>query len=204
MPLPPLVLASALLAAAPAAGLDEAPETRARSLAFGGLETGDANLSLEVGWLRSGLRADLGVVEGLAFTARADAFLLHELLRGQNGGYLGLRYSLPADGPLRLAVGAEAGGYFVTRGATSDRVLVFRGEVAVGLAFDFGTPLLRGAVVGLRGGDFETSLWRTDGELGLGYELQLRRLLLGVEGFTWLRSPFRPLPQWRIRAGWAF
>jgi len=208
--MPPLrlaALAGTLLLASPAAGAeqDEVPDLPPRSLAFGGLEGGQLNLSIDLGWLRSGLRADLGVAAGIDFTARLDLFLLHDPARGQSGVHIGLRYAPGPDGPLRLALGAEAGAVLVPEASGSATNLVLRGELLGGYGLgSLGLVYLRLAGRGFRGGDVQDVLWRADGEAGAGWELQLRRLLLGVEGFAWLRPSSHVLPQWRVRVGWAF
>ena len=200
-------LAGALLLAGPAAAAeeDEVPEIPPRSLAFGGLEGGQLNLSLDVGWLRSGLRADLGIVSGLDFTARVDLFLLHDPARGQSGAHLGLRYSPAPEGALRCAAAAEAGAVAIPEASGSTALLVLRGELHLG--YSFGSPglgYLRVTGRALHGGDLETALWRADGEAGAGWEIQLRRLLLAAEGFLWFRPSSHVLPQWRLRVGWSF
>jgi hypothetical protein len=200
--------AGALLLASPAAaalGEDEVPEVAPRSLAFGGLEGGQANLSLDLGWLRSGPRVDVGVAAGIDFSARLDLFLLHDPARGQAGAHLGLRYTPVADGALRLSLGVEVGGVAVPERLGNAYNFVARGELHAG--YSIGSPglaYLRLAGRGFRGGDLGDVLWRADGESGVGWELQLGRLLLGAEGFLWFRPSSHVLPQWRIRAGWAF
>jgi len=200
-------LAGTLLLASPAAGEeeDEVPLVPFRSLALGGLESGQVDLSLDVGWLRSGLRADVGVVAGIDFTARLEAFLLHDPARGQAGAHLGLRYAPLVEGPVRLALAAEGGAVVVPEASGNATNLVLRGELHGG--YVLGSPgrvYVRIAARGFRGGDLQDVLWRADGEAGAGWELQIRHLLLGAEGFAWFRPSSHVLPQWRIRVGWAF
>jgi len=200
-PLAPLALAALLLAGPEG---DEAPEAGVRSLAFGGLASADANLYGEVGWIRSGARIDVGIAGGLALTARAEGFLLHRLGQGQNGGALGLRYGSSAGSFLLGAVALEGGLYSGRDPAGSALVYYVRGEGHMGLSLErLGIAYLRGALRAANGGD-NHSLWQSDGDLGLGWELQRGRWLGGVEGFLWVRPGLSALPQWRIRAGYAF
>jgi hypothetical protein len=198
---PPLPLAlAALLLAVPAE--EEPPEVAPRTMAFGGLGAGDANLYGELGWMKSGLRADVGIAGGIDLTVRAEAFLLHDLPRGQNGGALGLRWS-PAPGAFLLgAVALEGSLYALREPFGSALVYALRGEGHLGVGLErLGTAYLRAALRTAHGGDARAEVWQADGEAGLGWELQRGRWLAGAEGFLWLRPGLAPLPQWRIRAG---
>lgn len=198
----PLALA-AILAAPPS--LEAEPEVGQRSLAFGGLRAGDANLCGELGWIRSGARVDVGIAGGLALTARAEAFLLHRLSTGQNGGALGLRWGSDTGGFLLGALAFEVGLFSGRDPIGTALVYDLRGEGHLGVNLEqFGVAYLRAALRAADGGEGRQSLWQFDGDLGVGWELQLGRWLGGAEGFLWLRPGLSALPQWRLRAGYAF
>jgi hypothetical protein len=198
----PLALTT-LLAAVPA----EEPEQEVgpRSMVFGGLGSADANVYGELGWIRSGARIDVGIVSSLALTFRAEGFLLHHFSHGQNGGFLGLRWSSDTGGFLLGALAFE-GGVFSGRDPVGSAIVYdLRGEGHLGLNLDqLGIAYLRAALRAADGGESRRSLWQMDGDLGLGWELQVGRWLGGVEGSLWIRPGLAALPQWKIRAGYAF
>lgn len=200
----PLALA-ALLAAPPSREDGDEPEVGPRSMAFGGLSAGDANLYGELGWIRSGARIDVGITSSISLTVRADGFLLHHFSQGQNGGHLGLRWGSDTGGFLLGALAFE-GGVFSGRDPVGTAIVYdLRGEGHLGVNLDpFGIGYLRAALRAADGGESRRSLWQFDGDLGLGWELQLGRWLGGVEGSLWIRPGLAALPQWRIRAGYAF
>lgn len=204
----PLSLAlAAVVAAGPAGSASEPEESEVgpRSMAFGGLGPGDANIYGELGWIRSGARIDVGVAGGLALTVRAEAFLLHHVTTGQNGGALGLRWASNTGGFLLGAAALEAGLFSGRDPIGTALVYDVRGEGHLGVNLEqLGIAFLRAGLRASNAGEGHQSLWQFDGDVGVGWELQWRRWLGGAEGFLWLRPGLSALPQWRIRAGYAF
>jgi hypothetical protein len=198
----PLAL-TALLAAGPAASDEQ--EVGPRSMAFGGLGSADANVYGELGWIRSGARVDVGITSSFALTVRGEGFLLHHFSQGQNGGALGLRWGSDTGGFLLGALAFE-GGVYSGRDPVGTAIVYFlRGEGHLGVNLEqWGIGYLRAALRATDGGESRQSLWQTDGDLGLGWELQRGHWLGGVEGSLWIRPGLAALAQWRIRAGYAF
>ncbi len=177
-----------------------------RWLAFGPSPLGDTNLSLDVGWLRSGLRADIGMGFDLDLVVRADTFLLQDRFAGQTGAYAGLRFSPIADDLFHLSVTGEVGEVFIPQRVSSLDNFVLRGEVTAGLELGAaGLFYVRGAVRAIRSGGYGYEVWGRDEEAGVGYEHRLMgKVLLGAEAFAWARPLLTSIPQWRLRLGYAF
>lgn len=200
------ILSGGVLLALPAAPADEfadfweAPELQ--RLAVGPVPRGSTVLSFDVGWLRSGPVADVGLGASFDLAVRASAFLLHDLLKGQNEIYAGVRYSPLARGTLRLSAELGAGQVFIPQLLGSSSLAELRGEAVAGLSFgEAGLLYARGVARALRfSASFHTG-WGGDGEVGLGYELGIRRFILGAEASAWLRPGYQPLAQWRLRVG---
>jgi hypothetical protein len=200
------ILAVGVFLARPAAAADdfadfwETPEPQ--HLAVGPVPRASTMLSFEVGWLRSGPVANVGLGASFDLALRASAFLLHDLLKGQNEIYAGIRYPPLAHGALRLSVELGAGEIFIPQRVTSSSLTELRGELAAGLSFRrAGFLYARGVARALRfSGNLQTG-WGGDGEVGLGYELGIRRFILAAEASAWLRPGYQPLAQWRLRVG---
>ena len=199
------LLATLLLLALPAAAApsdgDFQPE-RARSIALGPLPGGALLPSLEVGWLRSGARIDLGLVGGFDLVLRADTMALYRGLDGQNGGHLGLRFTPFAEDAVRLGLELTVGQVLVTAPANTVSLTAVRGELVLGALLDPGTVYLRAALRGIDG-DVPGLGWSRDEEVALGLERALGRFVLGGEVYSWARPRHGTLAQWRIRVGFA-
>lgn len=221
-----LLLAAAPAAAAPEAddaaeeGAREAPAPQAQddadadfeedrptpSIALGPVQRGRPFASLDLGWLRSGVRFDLGLGARIDLTLRVDTMLLYEGLDGQTGIHVGLRWS-PLDDPLlRGSVQLSAGQVLVPTGGgntvgithvTGDLLL---GTEAAGVALVYGRVTVRG----VRPGAVERSYFAREVEAGLGVERGWRRFVFGAEGFVLNRPGHAGLREWRLRAGMSF
>lgn len=196
-------LLAALPAPAAAAPLDDDFEPdRARSLALGPLPPGSPLVSADVGWLRSGLRLDLGLIASLDLVLRGDAMLLYDGLGSQNGAHLGLRFTPIAESAFRIGLEATAGQVILAGRAQTVTLTTFRGELVLGTLLDVGNVYAR---LALRGVDPDVAGlgWTRDEEVGLGVERVLGRFLVGAEGFVWARPRHSGMAQWRIRVGFA-
>ncbi len=205
-PLRALVL-TALLAALPAPAAAALPDDdfepdRARSLALGPLPPGSPLVSADVGWLRSGLRLDLGLVASLDLVLRGDAMLLYDGFGSQNGAHLGLRFTPIAEGAFRVCLEATAGQVIVAGRAETVTHTTFRGELVIGTLLDLGNVYARAALRGVDP-DVPGLGWTRDEEIGLGVERALGRFVVGAEAFAWARPRHSGLAQWRIRVGFA-
>lgn len=189
------------LPAAAAADPDFQPE-RARSIALGPLPGGTILPSLEVGWLRSGARADLGLVGGFDLVLRLDTMALYRGLEGQNGGHLGLRFTPFADDAVRLGLEVTVGQVLVTAQANTVSLTAVRGEMVLGAVLDPGNVYVR---LALRGVDADVPGlgWSRDEEVAFGVERALGRFVLGGEVYSWARPRHGTLAQWRLRVGYA-
>ncbi|HEX9289700.1 MAG TPA: hypothetical protein VF904_09255 [Anaeromyxobacteraceae bacterium] len=183
---------------------EEAPS--GRSLAFGPVPVGETNLSLDVGWLRSGLRADIGAGFDFDLVIRLDSFLLQDGFGGQTGGYAGIRVSPLEDGLFRVALSFEVGEVIIPQRVGSIDSFVLRGDVAAGISLDpYGVAYARVALRGQRAGGYGYTSWGRDEEAGVGYEVRVaNKVLLGAEAYTWARPKLPALPEWRLRVGYAF
>lgn len=196
-----IVLLWALPAAAAPPDGDFQPE-RVRSVAMGPLPGGRLLPSLELGWLRSGARLDLGLVGGFDLVLRADSMLLFDGLGGQNGAHLGLRFTPFAEDVVRLGFELSVGQVLVTARANTVSLTAVRGELVLGALLDLGNVYVR---LAMRGVDADVSGlgWSRDEEAGLGVERTLGRFVLGAEASSWARPRHGTLAQWRIRVGFA-
>lgn len=185
---------------------DFEPEAPAPSIALGPVGKGDLVLSLDLGWLRSGVRADLGLGAFIDLVLRADALLLYDGFGGHDGIHLGARFSPLSRGLLRAGAEASVGQVFVPGARTVTNVTAIRASATAGLAFDLATLYGRGELRWLSGGRSRGPGWARDGELGLGIERAFGKrgwLILGTEGYVWVRSGLDSLGQWRLRVGFA-
>ncbi|WP_242360345.1 hypothetical protein [Anaeromyxobacter sp. SG17] len=182
---------------------DFEPEVPARSLALGPVPRGGMIASLDLGWLRSGLRADIGLASWLNLVLRADSLLLYERFGGQNGIYAGLRTSFTPQGTVRGSAELTVGQIFVPADVATANLTAIRGSVAAGLVLDWATFYGRADVRWLSGTQRAGPGWVHDAELGVGVERAIGRFILGAEGFVWARPGLSKLGQWRLRAGFA-
>ncbi len=205
----PSSAAALLLLAAAAAGAREpadfesefAPPGDVR-MAVGPLPPGEAALALDVGWLRSGIRLDVGLVAGVDLVFSADAFLLTDLLSGQNVARLGLRYSPLGAGAFRASLEATGGIYFLPQVLGTETSGELRlGAVAAYAVEPLGLAYVRGAGRFVRFAQGRFKGWGENAEVGLGAETRLWGVLVGAEWFSWIRPGLPALPQWRLRVG---
>ncbi len=179
-------------------GAEEPPH-----MILGPVPPGRPMITADVGWLRSGVRADIGLGAGFDLTLHVDAFLLRDLLSGQDGLMLGARYTPPYSGMVRFAAEMGVGEVYIPQLFGIDSLFVVRGEMVGGLWLeDLGLPYLRISARALAFDKGAQSGWGRDAEIGVGWERALgRKVVIGVEGFIWFRTGVPNLPQWRIRAG---
>lgn len=205
-----LLALSAALAPAPARAAPEQegdddfePIQAPRSIALGPQPRGESLLSLDVGWLRSGLRFDLGFGAGIDLVVKADAWLLHDLLGSQDSIQVGFRVSpFPGDA-FRASIEGTAGQLFLAGGRGLENMGTFRGELVLGGHFE---PVLVYGRAALRALHDRTALrdaWVRDGEVGGGVEYAWRKLRVAAEAYAWARPEKPGLAQWRLRVAWA-
>lgn len=196
-------LAAPTAAQVPESFLDFEGAEEPRHMILGSLPTGGLMVTGEVGWLKSGIRADIGLSAGFDLTLRADAFLLGDILSGQDGLSLCVRYTPPYRGLVRFAAEVGAGEVYIPQRFGMDSLFVVRGELVGALWLeDLGLPYLRASARALGFDKASHSGWGRDAELGIGWERALsRKIVVGVEGFLWFRAGLANLPQWRIRVG---
>ncbi|WP_242343149.1 hypothetical protein [Anaeromyxobacter terrae] len=182
---------------------DFEPEVPARSLALGPVGRGDLLVSLDLGWLRSGLRADLGLGSWIDLTLRADTLLLYDRFRGQSGIYAGVRASPTSQGLFRASAELSVGQVFVPGDATMANLTAFRGSATAGLVLDLATLYGRADIRWVSNLKPAGPGWTRDAELGAGVERAFGRFVVGAEGFVWARPGLSGLGQWRVRVGMA-
>ncbi len=173
-------------------------------VAFGPVAQGRNVVGADVGWLRSGLRGDLGLGLGLDLHVRLDGFFLDHAVSGQNGGYVGLRLTPSLVPWLRTSLEAEVGYLLVMRTREPWSITVLRADLAVGIVLGGTTTVLVRGTVRLLSPHDVPGAWDTDAELGLGVERAFDSLLLGAEAFLWIRPDYPSLPQGRLRVAWRF
>ena len=173
-----------------------------RRIILGPVPLGSLMATAEVGWLRSGIRADIGLSGGFDLTLRADAFLVGDLLSGQDGLSLGVRYTPSYRGLFRFAAEAGVGEVYIPQRFGMDSLFVVRGEMVGALWLEeLGLPYLRASARALSFDKLSHSGWGRDAELGIGWERSVMKIVVGVEGFLWFRPGLPNLAQWRIRVG---
>lgn len=201
-----LVALPGAAAAAPApatdADADFEPEHGPHSIAVGPLPSGSPALSLDLGWLRSGLQLDVGLLGNLDLVLRADGMLLYDGLRGQDGFHLGLRFTpVGGEGGFRLGTELTFGEVLIPAPSEMVHMTTVRGEVILGAVFDLLNVYARLAVRGVDSGVAAVG-WQRDEEVGLGVERALfGHWVLAAEGYAWARPNHSGLGQWRIRVG---
>jgi hypothetical protein len=178
-------------------------ETDVPSIALGPVRRGRPMLSGEVGWLRSGLRFDLGVARRIDLVARIDTMALYDALSGQNAVAIGLRVTPFSWQRLRIGAEATIGQLFSPTDAGRGNLTALRGELTVGWLVGPAAVYARGAVRGLRVTPLAGTAWTHDEEVGAGLEGRWRRWVAGGEVFALARPGLDTLTQWRIRLGLA-
>jgi hypothetical protein len=178
-------------------------EEPAPSIALGPARKGRPVVSLEAGWLRSGLRLDLGLVGELDLVARVEAMLLYDGFGGQNGVAAGLRWTPLVWPRARVSGEVTAGQLYAATDAASGTVTTLRAEVAGGFLLGPALAYARGSVRGLRITPLTGSSFTSEQELGVGVEAHRGRLVAGAEGFVLARPRLDALWQWRVRLGFA-
>jgi hypothetical protein len=182
---------------------DFEPEAGRPSIALGPARRGDALLSFRLGWLRSGVRAELGLGANIGIFVDADTLLLYEGFRGPSGVHLGLR-ATPLDGSFRLTVEGSIGEIFAPRSTSNANTTALRLGGAAGVVTDWATVYARAALRGSASAFASDAGWTRDEEFGLGVERPLlRRIVVGAEAYLWSRPGLSSLGQWIIRIGYA-
>jgi hypothetical protein len=182
---------------------DFEPEARAPSIALGPVGRGDLVGSLELGWLRSGVRADLGLGGWVDLVMRADTLLLYERFGGHSGIHLGVRVSPVSQGLIRAGAELSVGQVFAPGENTVTNLTALRASGTVGVVLDLATIYGRGDIRWMSSMKPRGPGWVRDGELGLGVERAFGRLIVGGEGYVWTRPGLSRLGQWRLRVGLA-
>jgi hypothetical protein len=173
------------------------------AIATGPIARGRLVVSGDVGWLRSGLRGAVGFGRGVDLLLRVESMLLYDGIDAQNSVELGLRYSPLGAGRVRVTGEVSAGQLFAQNEGFTGALTTVRGELALGVLVGPTTVYARGALRGVREEALVGNPWVRDGELGLGVEGRLRRLVGGVEWYRWTRPDLETLDQWRLRVGFA-
>ena len=181
------------------------PERPPASIALGPNGRGDVTLSRDVGWLRSGLCANLGLGSWIELVLRGDTLLLYRGFGGQSGIHAGVRLMPLSLGALRAGVELTIGQLFTPDTTTMSSLTTVRGEVLAGALLDWAAFYGRFALRGIAGGSSNNSPgWTRDEEVGVGVERTFRkRFILGAEAYWWARPGLSTLGQWRIRLGYA-
>ncbi|MGC3999949.1 MAG: hypothetical protein QM767_21915 [Anaeromyxobacter sp.] len=183
---------------------DFEPDRPARSIALGPVPDGHVNLTLEGGWLRSGIRADIGLLASFDLVLRADAMLLYDQLDGQTGLHGGLRVTPFDDGAVRLSLEVFYGQIFVPTAHASTNVDELGGELVAGTVLDWATFYGRVQIRGLHSRVESARLSLRESEVGFGAERALGKVLVGAEGFIWGRPDHTGMGGWRLRVAYAF
>jgi hypothetical protein len=187
-------------------GGDFEPEAPSHSIALGPVGRGDMVVSLDLGWLRSGFRADLGLGAWFDLVLRGDALLLYDGFGAQDGIHLGVRVSPMSKGLIRAGAEFSVGQIFAPGEHTVTNLTVLRASATAGLALDLATVYGRGEVRWLSSMKSSGPGWAHDGELGVGLERAFGkrgRFIIGAEGYVWMRPGLESLGQWRLCAGFA-
>ncbi len=180
------------------------PAPNVASLQFGPVKPTRLMLTGDVGWLKSGVRFLAGAGVGLDLVGRADTFLPGVGNGGQNGIYVGARWSSQDLDVLRLAATFEVGEVFVASRTADASYLSMRFEVAAGAELSGWRPYARAAMAFDKGSVTAGPEWFTTTELGLGLERTFGRHVLGLEGGTFLQAEVPAITTWRLRYGHAF
>lgn len=207
-----LLLIAVLAAAppAPAAGaagaaesFDEDFETGTPGLALGPLPPSQFIASLDVGWLRSAARGQVGLGRDWDFVFWGDAFLLDDAFNGQNGLHAGLRYTPVQSGPFRLSIEGTVGAILIAGRVAASNLFAFRGEATAGITWpDLGTVYGRLQLRALTDAGAGDAHWGRDAEMGAGVERNVGRFTIGAEASVWTRPDLERIRQWRVRLGY--
>lgn len=190
--------------AAPGADPDFDPSPDRTSLQFGPVKPTRLMLSADGGWLKSGARFLAGAGVGLDLIGRFDTFLPGISNGGQNGVYVGARWSSQDIDPLRLALTLEVGEVFVAGRTADASYLSLRGEAAVGLELASWRPYARANLAVNNGSVTAGPSWSSTSELGLGLERTFGKNVVAVEGGAFLQRAVPAILVWRVRVGRAF
>jgi hypothetical protein len=180
------------------------PAPNVTSLQFGPVRPTRLMLSADGGWLKSGARFLAGAGVGLDLIGRADTFLPGVPNGGQNGIYVGLRWSSQDLDVLRLAATFEVGEVFVAGQSADASYLSMRVEVAAGAELSGWRPYARAAMAFNKASVAFGPEWFNATELGVGLERTFGRHVIGLEGGTFLQSQVPNIATWRVRYGHAF
>jgi hypothetical protein len=186
----------------PANDPDFQADVPAQSLALGPLASGTGIISMDVGWLRSAARLDVGVASFVGFFFSADTMLLYRGVSGETSFHGGLRVTPITEGSFRVSIEGSAGEYFIPVRLGSERYTQVRGDLLAGYTFD---PVTVYGRVGLLGASQSEVPGRSgfvrQEEFGAGVETAWRKFVFGVELWGWSRPDHPNLGQWRLRAG---
>jgi hypothetical protein len=172
-------------------------------LALGPLPPGQFIASVDLGWLRSAVRGQVGMGRDFDFVFWVDAFLLDAAFDAQNGLHAGVRYTPLQGGPFRLTLEGTAGAVFIAGRIATSNLFALRGEATAGVSWpDLGTVYARLQIRGLTDAAAGGAHWGRDAELGAGVERNVGRFTFGAEAFRWTRPELEGLTQWRIRVGY--
>jgi hypothetical protein len=186
----------------PDADFDPAPHRT--SLQFGPVRPTRPMLTADMGWMKSGVRFLAGAGVGLDLIGRFDTFLPSVPNGGQNGVYVGVRWSSQDLDPFRLAGTLEIGEVFVAGSTADASYLTVRTELATGFDLDAWRPYGRALLAANNASVAAGPAWSTTGELGLGLERTFGQSVVGVEGSSFVQSGVPSILMWRVRVGHAF
>jgi hypothetical protein len=190
--------------AQPGTDPDFDPSPDRTSLQFGPVKPTRLMLSVDGGWLKSGARFLAGAGVGLDLIGRFDTFLPGIPNGGQNGVYVGARWSSQDVDPLRIALTLELGEVFVAGRSADASYLSVRGEAAVGLELSGWRPYGRALLAVNNGSVSAGPSWTSTSELGLGLERTFGQNVVAVEGGAFLQPEVPGIFVWRARVGRAF
>jgi hypothetical protein len=191
-----------LAEAGPDPDFDPAPHRA--SLQFGPIKPTRLMLSADMGWMKSGARFLAGAGVGLDLIGRFDTFLPGVPNGGQNGVYVGLRWSSQDLDPFRLGGMLELGEVFVAGRTAEASYLTIRTELAMGFDLDAWRPYGRALLAVNNASVTAGPAWSTTAELGLGLERTFGPNVVALEGSSFVQSGVPSILMWRARVGRAF
>lgn len=190
--------------AKPGSDPDFDPEPNVASLQFGPIRPTRLMLSADGGWMRSGVRFLAGAGVGLDLVGRFETLLPGVPNGGQNGIFVGVRWSSQELSPVRLAGTLEVGEVFVAGRTADASYLSMRGEIALGLELSGWRPYARALLAVNNASVTAGPAWFSTSDLGLGLERTFDRNVIGIEGSTFFQSNVPNIFMWRVRVGRAF
>ncbi|BDG03365.1 hypothetical protein [Anaeromyxobacter oryzae] len=204
-----VALILAVLAVSPSGALaatprdpDFEPEEPVHSLALGPAPSGTPVVSMDVGWLWSGLRLDLGITSLVGLILSADTMLLYRGFDSNTGVHFGVRLTPITGGAFRLSIEGTAGQIFIPMSIGSETLTQIRGDVIFGTTIDPVTVYGRFGLIGEKGSDVPgRPSFLGQEQLGAGVETAWRRYVFGAEAYVWARPGHSGIGQWRLRAG---